>query len=417
MVQRIADSDKLIPKSSVLNAAVIVAALGYFVDIYDLILVSIVRKPSLTALGVKPERLLEEGFSILNWQMVGMLVGGILFGILGDKKGRLQILFGSITLYSLATLANGFVHDLHVYKLLRVVAGLGLAGELGAGITLVSELLPAKVRGYGTMIVASIGVSGAVAGNLVAKLLDWRWAFWVGGILGLVLLVLRIRVHESGMFAQVKASGVERGNFLSLFTRWERFTRFLASILIAVPIWVANAILVLGSPELAQKLGVTGPISAGDAVMLFYGGLVIGDVSSGILSQVIGSRKKIVFGFLSMLVVAYGLYFLAGRGASPSLFLGLIGLLGVTSGYWAIFATVAAEQFGTNIRATVATTVPNFVRGLVVVVTSSFTMLKPMLGLCGAALAVGGLWFVLAFGGAFRLRETFGVDLDYVETE
>jgi predicted MFS family arabinose efflux permease len=413
-------SNDVVPEGgtrSVLNAAVIVAALGYFVDIYDLILVSIVRKPSLTALGVPPEQLLEQGFSILNWQMGGMLVGGIVFGILGDKKGRLQILFGSITLYSLATLANGFVQDLTTYKLLRLVAGFGLAGELGAGITLVSELLPARLRGYGTMIVASVGVSGAVVGNFVAKLLDWRWAFWVGGGLGLLLLVLRIRVHESGMFAQLKASGVSRGNFFSLFTRWERFTRFLASILIAVPIWVANSILVLGSPEFAQMLGVTGPISAGDAVALFYGGLVVGDVSSGILSQLVGSRKKVVLGFQAMLIVAYGLYFVLGRGASPALFLGLVGLLGLTSGYWAIFATVAAEQFGTNIRATVATTVPNFVRGLVVVVTTSFAWLKPQLGLTGAALAVGAFWFVLGLGGALRLRETFGVSLDFVEPD
>jgi predicted MFS family arabinose efflux permease len=402
---------------TVLSAAVIVAALGYFVDIYDLILVSIVRKPSLTELGVPAEQLLTEGFSILNWQMGGMLVGGIVFGILGDKKGRLQILFGSITLYSLATLANGFVQDLTTYKLLRVVAGFGLAGELGAGITLVSELLPAKLRGYGTMIVASVGVSGAVAGNFVAKHLSWRWAFWVGGILGLLLLVLRIRVHESGMFRHAQSADVARGDFFSLFRTRERFTRFLASILIAVPIWVANSILVLGSPEFAQMLGVTGPISAGDAVALFYGGLVVGDVTSGVLSQVIGSRKKVVLGFQSMLVVAYVLYFVLGRGASPTGFLALVGLLGLTSGYWAIFATVAAEQFGTNIRATVATTVPNFVRGLVVVVTTSFAWLKPGLGLRGAALAVGAFWFVLGIGGALRLRETFGVDLDYVERD
>jgi MFS family permease len=403
--------------SRILSAAVVVAALGYFVDIYDLILVSIVRKPSLLAMGVAPENLLSEFLVILNWQMAGMLFGGILFGILGDKKGRLQILFGSITLYSVATLLNGWVTDVGTYKVLRVVAGIGLAGELGAGVTLVSELLPPKLRGYGTMIVASVGVSGAVVANLVAKFLDWRWAFWVGGGLGILLLFLRIGVHESGMFASVKASGVERGNFLSLFTRWDRFTRFLASIVIAVPIWVANAILVAGAPEFAKALDVTGDVSPGDAVMLFYGGLVVGDVSSGVLSQVIGSRKKVVLSFLAMLVAAYGTYFVAGRGASPGLFLALCGLLGVTSGYWAIFATVAAEQFGTNIRATVATTVPNFVRGLVVTVTLSFAWLKPQLGLVQAALAVGAFWFVIAFVGALRLRETFGVDLDYVEQD
>ncbi len=403
---------------TVLNAAVLVAALGYFVDIYDLILVSIVRKPSLTALGVAPGLLLDEGFSILNWQMIGMLVGGILFGVVGDKLGRLQILFGSITLYSLATLANGFVTDLATYKVLRLVAGLGLAGELGAGVTLVSEILPARLRGYGTMIVASVGVSGAVAGNLVAKTLDWRWAYFVGGGLGLVLLVLRIKVHESGMFRRVaRAADVSRGDFLSLFTRRDRLARYLASILIAVPIWFANAILVLGAPEFAQALGVTGPVSAGDAVMFFYGGLVVGDVASGTLSQVLQSRRKVVLLFLSLLAAAIAAYFLAGRGASPGVFLALCGLLGLAGGYWAIFVTIAAEQFGTNIRATVATTVPNFVRGLVVVVTLSFKYLHPSLGLVGGALAVGAVWFALALASALRLRETFGIDLDYVERD
>jgi MFS transporter, putative metabolite:H+ symporter len=401
---------------SVLSAAVLVAALGYFVDIYDLILVSIVRRPSLTALGLSGEALVSEGVEILNWQMYGMLLGGILFGVLGDKKGRLQILFGSITLYSLATLANGFVQGLATYNVLRFVAGVGLAGELGAGVTLVSELLPARIRGYGTMIVAAVGVSGAVVGNVVAKLLDWRAAYWVGGGLGLALLVLRIGVHESGMFRRLEATaGVRRGDFLSLFTNGERFRRYAASILIAMPIWFANAILVFFSPEFAVALGVTGPVAAGDAVAFFYGGLVVGDVGSGVLSQVIGSRRRVVLLFLALLAVAIGLYFLAAPGASPRGFLLLCGVLGLASGYWAIFVTVAAEQFGTNIRATVATTVPNFVRGLVALVTTSFLWLRPGLGLVGAALAVGAFWFVLAVVSAFSLRETFGVDLDYVE--
>ncbi len=403
---------------AVLNVAVIVAALGYFVDIYDLILVSIVRRPSLIALGTTGEALISEGVAILNWQMAGMLLGGIVFGVLGDKKGRLQILFGSITLYSLATIANGFVHDLATYKALRFVAGLGLAGELGAGVTLVSEILPARLRGYGTMVVASVGVSGAVAGNIVAKMLDWRAAYLVGGGLGLMLLVLRIGVHESGMFRKLEsAANVVRGNFFALFTNRGRFSRYLASILVAMPIWFTNAILVFFSPEFAVKLGVTGPISAGDAVAFFYGGLVIGDVASGVLSQLIGSRKRVVLLFVSLLAVSIVVFFGVGRGATPGAFLFLCALLGISGGYWAIFVTVAAEQFGTNIRATVATTVPNFVRGLVAVVTSSFLWAKPHLGLVGSAIAVGAMWFALAFVSVFRLRETFGVDLDYLEPD
>jgi MFS family permease len=405
---------------TVLNAAVVVAALGYFVDIYDLILFNIVRIPSLTALGVSGDALVSEGLAIINSQMIGMLLGGIAFGIVGDKLGRLQILFGSITLYSLATIANGFVGMQDVlpplveYRILRFVAGVGLAGELGAGVTLVAEILPARLRGYGTMLVAAVGVSGAVVANLVAKHMDWRVAYWVGGGLGLLLLVLRINVRESAMFDRTARSGVRRGDFFALF-RGGRFGRYLATILIGVPIWFSNAILVALSPEFARVLGVRGNVSAGDAVMMFYGGLVFGDVASGVISQTLQSRRKVVFGFLSGLLVANVLYFAIGRGATPGVFLALIAVLGVTAGYWAIFITVGAEQFGTNLRATVATTVPNFVRGLVAVVTLSFELLRPRLGLPGAAAAVGAFWFALAFISAFRLRETFGIDLDYVE--
>jgi len=405
------------PKEArLLNAAVVVAALGYFVDIYDLILFNIVRIPSLTALGVTGDALVSEGLAIINWQMAGMLIGGLAFGIIGDKKGRLQILFGSITLYSLATIANGFVADLSTYRALRFVAGVGLAGELGAGVTLVAEILPARLRGYGTMLVATVGVSGAVVANVVAKLTDWRVSYFVGGGLGLGLLLLRIGVRESHLFDKVRqATGIARGDFLALFRTGDRFARYLAIILVGVPIWFANAILVALAPEFARALGVTGPVSAGDAVMLFYSGLVVGDLSSGLISQWLRSRKKVVLAFVSALAVAIGLYLTLGRGASPAFMLGLIGLLGLASGYWAIFVTVGAEQFGTNIRATVATTVPNFVRGLVPVVTMAFQWARPSLGLTGAAAAVGGVTLVVAILAALRLQESFGRDLDFIE--
>jgi MFS family permease len=403
-------------EAGLLNAAVVVAALGYFVDIYDLILFNIVRIPSLTALGVEGEALVSEGLAIINWQMAGMLLGGLAFGVIGDKKGRLQILFGSITLYSLATIANGFVADLTTYRVLRFVAGVGLAGELGAGVTLVAEILPARLRGYGTMLVASVGVSGAVVANVVAKLTDWRVSYFVGGGLGLALLLLRIGVRESRLFDKLKhAAGVSRGDLMLLLRTGDRLARYLAIILVGVPIWFANAILVALAPEFARALGVTGPVTAGDAVMLFYAGLVVGDLGSGLLSQYLESRRKVVLGFVVGLAAAIALYLALGRGASPALFLGLIGLLGLASGYWAIFVTVGAEQFGTNIRATVATTVPNFVRGLVPVVTVAFQWLRPSLGLTGAASAVGGVTLVVAMLAAWRLQETFGKDLDYLE--
>jgi energy-converting hydrogenase Eha subunit B len=402
--------------AGLLSPAVVVAALGYFVDIYDLILFNIVRIPSLTALGVTGDALVSEGLAIINWQMAGMLIGGLLFGIVGDKRGRLQILFGSITLYSLATIANGFVADLHVYRGLRFVAGVGLAGELGAGVTLVAEILPTRLRGYGTMLVASVGVSGAVVANVVAKATDWRISYFIGGGLGLALLLLRIGVRESHLYDKLrKSAGVTRGDFLSLFRSGDRLVRYLAIILVGVPIWFANAILVALAPEFARAMGVTGPVSAGDAVMLFYSGLVVGDLGSGLLSQYLRSRRRVVIGFVTALGVAVALYLTLGRGATPGLLLALVGLLGLSSGYWAIFVTVGAEQFGTNIRATVATTVPNFVRGMVVVVTMAFQALRPSLGLTGAAAAVGAACVALALVAGWRLQESFGRDLDFFE--
>lgn len=397
------------------SAAVVVAALGYFVDIYDLVLFSIVRVPSLTALGVPQAALVDEGVHLLNLQMIGMLVGGLVWGVIGDKVGRLQILFGSILIYSLATIANGHVTSLEAYGWLRLVAGFGLAGELGAGITLVSELLPAHRRGWGTMIVASVGVSGAVLANAVASQLEWRAAYDVGGGLGLLLLLLRLGVAESSMFAKVRARPGSRGNVLMIFAKGERLGRYLRSVFIGTPTWFMVGVLVTFSPEFAKALAVTGPVVAGNAVMFFYLGLVIGDVASGVLSQVLRSRRKVVLLFLAATAVGVVAYFVVPRGGSPALFYGVCLALGTAGGYWAIFVTVAAEQFGTNLRATVATTVPNVVRGMVPPITAAFLWARGALGLVPGTLAVGAVCVALALVAAAGLRETFGTDLDWVE--
>lgn len=404
-----------VQQTRLLGAAVVVAALGYFVDIYDLVLFSIVRVPSLTALGVPQAALVEEGVRLLNLQMVGMLAGGLVWGVIGDKIGRLQILFGSILIYSLATIANGHVTSLAAYGWLRLVAGFGLAGELGAGITLVSELLPAHRRGLGTMIVASVGVSGAVLANAVASQLEWRAAYDVGGGLGLLLLVLRLGVAESSMFARVRARAVSRGNVLMLFATRERLARFVRSVLIGTPTWFLVGVLITFSPEFAKAMDVTGPVSAGNAVMFFYLGLVVGDVASGVLSQVLRSRRKVVLLFLAASALGVAAYFVVPRGGSPALFYGVCLACGVTGGYWAIFVTVAAEQFGTNLRATVATTVPNLVRGMVPPITAAFLWARGPLGLTAGTLAVGAVCLALALLAASGLRETFGTDLDWVE--
>jgi MFS family permease len=394
---------------------VIVAALGYFVDIYDLVLFGIVRVPSLKSLGVSGTELTDYGVDLLNMQMAGMLVGGIIWGILGDRKGRLKIMFGSIFLYSIANIANGMIASIPAYYALRFVAGVGLAGELGAGITLVAEVLHKSIRGYGTMLVASVGVSGAILANIIANAYDWRKAFIIGGILGLLLLIARISVAESGMFRSMKdRSAVARGNFLALFTDRKRFLRYLNSIMIGVPIWFVVATLITFSPEFAKSLGTIGPVSAGNAIMFCYLGLVFGDLSSGLLSQFLKSRKKVILLYMLLTIGAIALYFLQGS-RSPAFFYGVCLTLGFAVGYWAIFVTVAAEQFGTNLRATVATTVPNFVRGMVVPITLLFQYFRQYLGLQGGALAVGAICMTAGLLALRALEETFHKDLDYYE--
>lgn len=399
-----------------LSAAVVVAALGYFVDIYDLVLFSMLWKPSLMEMGLDAAAASAWYDRILTIQNAGMLLGGIAFGVLGDKKGRLHILFGSITLYSLATLACGFVHDPWTYTACRFLAGVGLAGELGAGVTLVSELLPAHRRGYGTMIIASVGVSGAVVANVLAGRFGWRIAYVSGGGLGLALLLLRIGVAESGLFRGLGERKVARGDFLAIFRTGERFGRFARTVLIGLPIWFSQAVLVSKSPDLAAALGVTGEVLARNAVAAFYLGLVFGDLGSGALSQALRSRRRVVLLFLAALTAATAAYFVAGRGASPDLFYGLCAALGLASGFWAIFVTVGAEQFGTNLRATVATSVPNFVRGLAGPMALAYGAVSTAVGsrTLGAPI-VGGLVLAVALLAAWRLEETFGKDLDYVE--
>ncbi len=399
----------------IFSLPVIVAALGYFVDIYDLVLFSIVRVPSLKSLGLSGHALIDYGVFLLNMQMIGMLVGGILWGWLGDKKGRLKIMFASILLYSLANIANGFITSLPLYAILRFIAGVGLAGELGAGITLVSEVLHTRIRGYGTMLVASIGVSGAILANLVATHYEWHNAFFIGGGLGFLLLAARVKVSESGMFkAMEEKAGLSRGNMLALFTDRNRFFRYLNSIMIGVPIWFVVGVLITFSPEFALQLGITGAVTAGNAVMFCYLGLVFGDVSSGLLSQLLKSRKKVILLFMLLSVGAVALYFLQGR-RSPEFFYAVCAMLGFAGGYWAIFVTVAAEQFGTNLRATVATTVPNIVRGMVVPITMLFQLFRGMFGLESGALLVGGICITAAFLSLAALEETFHKDLDYYE--
>ena len=395
---------------------VLIAALGYFVDIYDLILFSIVRVQSLQDLGYSGDDLTSKGIILLNLQMTGMLLGGIFFGVIGDKYGRLKVLFGSILLYSAANLANAYVHSIEAYAVLRLIAGFGLAGELGAGITLVAEVLPKNRRGLGTSLVAAVGISGALLAWYISERFDWRTAYIIGGVMGFALLFLRIGVFESGLFSKIKESShIKKGDFLSLFRNKERFIRYLGCILVGVPLWYTVGLLMTLAPEFSQAIGVVGIVTGGKAIFYNYAGLVIGDLLSGLLSQVLKSRKKSILFFISVWsVFMFGYFFVQGLSADQ--FYILCFILGVFCGYWAMFVTVAAEQFGTNLRATVATTTPNFVRGSVVLLTGILTLLRPSMGLWGAGLTTGIVAMLMAFWGYRQLQESFSTDLDFEET-
>jgi MFS family permease len=403
---------------SLLSVPVIVAALGYFVDIYDLLLFSIVRRPSLVGLGVPEEQLFDQGEFLLQVQMTGLLVGGVIWGIMGDKKGRLSVLFGSILLYSLSNIANGFVTNVEQYAILRFIAGVGLAGELGAGITLVSEILSAKMRGYGTMVVATVGLLGAVVANFVAKKFDWQVAYFIGGGLGLLLLVARVSVFESGIFLDLKKKeeSVSRGDFFMLFNKKSRLVKFLGCILIGLPIWYVIGVLITFSPEFATQLGVSEKIVAGDSVMYSYIGLTVGGLLSGLISQAIQSRKKVVLAFI-LITLAVVLHYLYLPVQSVTYFYVSCFLLGVGTGYWAIFVTIAAEQFGTNLRSTAATTTPNFIRGTVVPITLSFKYLRGSVGILSGALIVGLVTVAIALIALRSIDETYGRDLNFVEKD
>lgn len=400
-----------------LSIPVLVAALGYFVDIYDLLLFGIIRVESLAALGLSKEMILSEGERILMWQMSGLLIGGIIWGIMGDKKGRLSVLFGSISLYSLANIANGFVQTSDQYAWIRLIAGLGLAGELGAGITLVSEIIAKEKRGIATSFVAGIGLTGAVVAFIIKENFDWRTCYFIGGGLGLMLLVLRVSVFESGMYTAVKDINVQRGNFFMFFSNSTRLKKYLTGILIGLPTWFVIGVLVSFSGDFGEKMNIDEKIDPGKAIMFAYAGVSVGDILIGFVSQWFRSRKKALGLFYGITVVFIVLFFTAQWGGSAENMYWICGGLGFGTGSWAIFITMAAEQFGTNLRATAATTIPNFVRGmLTVLILPLFRILRSITDdyvMSGWMTAI--ILMLVTLSALYFTNETFGKDLNFIE--
>lgn len=407
--------------ASIFNVAVIVAALGYFVDIYDLLLFTIVRQPSLAGLGVDlsdSKMVLSASSKVINWQMFGLLIGGIVWGIMGDKKGRLSVLFGSIILYSVANFVTGYVQTTDQYAYARFVAGIGLAGELGAGITLVSELLPKNKRGIGTSLVAGIGLFGAVFAYFTYKFTDdWRLCYKIGGGLGVSLLFLRITVAESGMFNSVKQQGVSRGNLLAFFNNARRFKKYMLAILIGLPTWFVIGVLVNLSDQFAKAFYGTNAIETGKAIMYAYAAIAVGDILVGLVSQYFQSRKKALYLFYTFTVIS-GIFFFSGRIQNDAMMYVACTFLGFSTGFWAIFVTMGAEQFGTNLRATAATTIPNMVRGALPLINMLFlNLFQKSWGftIVKSGIITGVIVMAITLVAAYFTEETFHKDLDYIE--
>jgi len=405
---------------SVFNIAVIVAALGYFVDIYDLLLFTIIREPSLHSIGISDDNMIAASTRIINWQMTGLLIGGVVWGVLGDKKGRLSVLFGSILLYSVANFANGYVQTTEQYAWARFIAGIGLAGELGAGITLVSELLPKEKRGIGTSLVAGLGLSGAVVAYFVYKLTnDWRLCYKIGGGLGISLLLLRISVVESGMFKQVQLKNVSKGNYLMFFTNGKRFKKYLLAVLTGLPVWFVIGILINLSNRFAVELYGDKTLESGRSIMYGYIGISVGGIAIGLLSQYLKSRKKALYIFYGLTVLSCILFFSPLNNSNAFMYAVCL-LLGFSVGFWSIFVTIGAEQFGTNLRATAATTIPNIVRGALPLMNLLFVDLFQCnwkWGLVPSGIITGIIVISLTITASLFIEETFHKDLDYLETD
>lgn len=401
----------------VFSLPVIVGALGFFVDVYDLLLFSIIRKPSLESLHLSPEEVLTQGEIIISVQMIGLTLGGVIWGIMGDKKGRLSVLFGSIILYSLANIANGMVQTVPQYILLRFIAGIGLAGELGASITLVAEMLPKEKRGIAASVIAVVGVFGAIAAFFVYQTFrDWRLCFYIGGVMGLLLLLLRANVMESSMYDQVKHSGVVRGSFIMLFNKKERALRYLKGVLIGLPVWYAIGVLVTFSDKFGKEFGIEG-VEPGKAIMYQYVGIALGDLSAGLFSNYLKSRKKALFTFFGILSLFIIVFFLQGSGwgTVQSMYL-ICSCLGFGAGFSVLYITMSAEQFGTNLRASTAISIPNVVRGVLPLIILLHRGLRSLTGdyITGGWMT-GGIIMLLAVVAAYYTKESFGKDMNFVE--
>ncbi len=401
--------------NSPFNITVLVAGIGFFIDAFDLFLFNVYRIPSLKDLGLSGSQLTLTGEKLLSIQMAGMMLGGIITGIYADKKGRVTVLYGSILLYSLANFANAFVHDVNTYAVIRFLAGVGLAGELGAGITLVSESMTVEKRGYGTILVATLGALGAVTAGLIGDVLPWRYAFLAAGVAGGILLLLRLKSFEPSMFNDTKLTTEKRGSLVLLFSAPKRTLKYVACILMGIPIWYSVGLLITLSPEIAKNHGIVG-LKLSTCFILFQVGITSGDLLSGILSQLFRSRKKILLSFMALGILATAYHFIRINTSQQLNITSL--LMGLGCGYLSVFVTTTAEHFGINLRVTVTATVTNFMRGALVLLIPLHQGLEHAFGLSltGGLAITGCIVWALALISALALPDTFGKSLAFTES-
>ena len=431
--------------------SVLAAALGYFVDLFDIVIFGVVRVASLADLGLEGAQITEWGIRLINLQMLGMLIGGFAWGLIGDRYGRRFALLATIFVFSIANIANAFVDNTLQYAVLRLLAGFGLAGELGAGIALVTELLPEKRRGYGTTIVSFLGLVGALTAAFVGSQFDWRTAYLVGGVMGLVVMALRfVGMAESALFEKQRDSGTSTARHAVLMliaapliaalsallwgppwlawllgalaavaalatSRRDFVMRFYAVAAVGVPIWYCSALFVNLGPEYGRVLALEGfdPRTFVATVLAWQAtGLALGSALTGVASEWLRSRQAVLWACLGALLVLVALLMQTRSVASYAYVMFAIGLF---QGYWTAFITMSAEQFGTGVRATVASSIPNIVRAMTVPVTLSVSGLATGTSWVTATYAVGAIVFALALVALATLRETWGKDLDYVE--
>jgi MFS transporter, putative metabolite:H+ symporter len=391
-----------------------VAALGYFVDVYDLLIFGAERVESLQAVGVPKEDMKDVGILILNFQMAGLILGGFLFGILADKLGRLKVLFASILLYSVANIANAFVTTVPAFAGARFFAGIGLAGELGVALSWISESLERRQRTIATMIVSAIGLFGGIAAALVGSVCHWKTSYIIGGVMGLILLVLRISVKESKIFIKNQFKDIKRGDLIELFGSRKQLYKYLLCVFAGAPAVVFINLYITLTPEFALAFGITEPVSVSTAIMVYLMVFAVSDILCGFLSKLMQKRKGPLLIYACMQIFATAYFLLAPPDTAMGYYY-RCAFLGFSIGYWGILITNSVEQFGTNIRATVATSTPNLIRGLTIPASLIFTNLIPAYGLVRSGAIVGFSLIVISIISILLLKDKFENNLNFTE--